>query len=220
MERQQVANAAASNDSGDLLSSHQHPISNSGFIQPQAQTIDSSSSNQQLKHEYSGAYQLPTQQTSNDSYTTYQPSSTQAEVAQHSHLGYSTNLPMKVSSQAGSASSPNESQPNTASDWSGARAHQASYNPTSTYNQISPTYTQLGSSDSSRTIWNNQWAAPASSDTHDAPNLHTLHQPQQQSQRTSYTSDAMSRGATQQATSDQSQYEALQTIDYYNHRVE
>lgn len=216
LERQQLANTSASTETGDnILSSHQHPINNSGFIQPQSQTIDSSANSQQLKHEYSSAYQLPAQQTNSDSYSTYQANSTQAEV--HQHLSYNTDLSMKTASQSGNTSSPNDSQA-TSGDWSNSRAHQ--YNQTSSsYNQISPTYTQLGTTDANRAIWNNQWdPSTTGTDQIESTNLHPLHQ-QAQPQRATYSSDVMQRSTAPQAT-DQAQYESLQTIDYYNHRVE
>lgn len=204
-ERQQLTNTPGVSDGSAMLAAHQHSVNNSGFIQPQSQTLESSSSNQQMN-----TYQLPTQQTSADSYSAYQSNSTTE--SQHQHISsYNSGINMKTS-QVGSGGSPSDQQ--VASDWSNTRAaQQAGYSQPSNYNQISPTYTQLGSTDSSsRTLWN-QWSASNAGAEQLDSNLHSMHQQAQGS----YTTDPMQR-ATQQA--DQAQYDSIQTLDYYNHRVE
>lgn len=209
-ERQLTADTSGvTTNRGNLMTTNQ--IDNSGFIQPQSQTLESTTSgNQQLKHEYQGAYQLPTQQASGDSYGTYQNNSN----GNHQHLNYSSSIDMKAS-QTGTTSSPSEAQ--VAGDWSGGRSQQTSYNQASSYNQVSPTYTQLGATDSSsRALWN-QWPPGTGADQVDT-SLHTMHQ---QPQQANYAADPMQqpRQAAQQQT-DQAQYDNVQTMDYYNHRLE
>lgn len=218
-ERQQLTNTIATTDGGNLINTHHHSHNNSGFIQPQTQTLESTSSNQQLKHDYTGSYQLPSQQTGAESYSTYQGSS--STDGQHQHIGYNSNLNMKVATQASTTASPSESQVNT--DWTSSRpGQQTGYNQATNYNQMSPTYTQLGSSDTtSRNLWN-QWpstgsgAAGGTGTEQLDVNLHTMHQ---QSQQSNYTTTPMQQRPAQQQ-SDQAQYDNLQTMDYYNHRVE
>jgi len=213
-ERQQLTNTAGNRDGSNLITTHQHSLNNSGFIQPQSQTLDSATSQQQMKHEYSSNYQLSSQQVGSDNYNSYQSSSTTD--ASHHHIGYNSTLTMKVGSQPGTANSPTE--PQVSSDWTSSRAtqQQSSYNQNSSYNQISPTYTQLGATESSsRTIWN-QWPTGGPGSDQLDTGIHTMHQ--QQPQQSNYTTDPMQRPAQQ--TSDQAQYDNLQTMEYYNHRVE
>lgn len=208
-ERQQL-----NTEGGNLMSTHQHSHNNPGFVQPQSQTLESTSSNQQLKHDYTGTYQLPTQQASTDTYGTYQ--SNPSNEAQQQHLSYNSNVNMKVSSQVGATSSPTDTQ--VAGDWSSSRVgqQQAGYNQSSNYNQISPTYTQLGATDaSSRSLWS-QWPAGTTGTEQLDTNLHTMHQ--QQAQQSNYT-DPMQQRPAQQPT-DPAQYDNLQSMEYYNHRVE
>lgn len=199
-----------------MMASHPHSLNNSGFIQPPTQTLESTSSNQQLKHDYQSTYQLPAQQSSIDNYSSY-PSNSSNE-AQHQHLSYTTNMSMKVAPQPGITSSPPEAQQVTG-DWSGNRAsqQQSGYNQPSSYNQISPTYTQLGSTDAgSRSLWN-QWSASSGAADQLDTNLHTLHQ--QQQQQTNYATEAMQQRPAQPQT-EQAQYDNLQTMEYYNQRVD
>lgn len=210
-ERQQL-----NTEGGNLISTHQHSHNNSGFIQPQSQTLESTSSNQQLKHEYTGTYQLPSQQASTDNYGTYQ-SNPSNEAQQQQHISYNSNVNMKVSSQAGATSSPTDSQ--VAGDWSSSRVgqQQAAYNQSSNYNQISPTYTQLGTTDaSSRSLWS-QWPAGTTGAEQLDTNLHTMHP--QQTQQSNYTDPMQQRQPSQQPT-EPAQYDNLQSMEYYNHRVE
>lgn len=206
LSERQLSNTTTAEGSG-MMASHLH----SGFIQPQTQTLESTSSNQQMKHY--NTYQLPAQQSSTDSYSTYQSNS--GNETQHQHVSYSSSMSMKVANQAGATSSPPDTQQVTG-DWSSSRngQQQSGYNQASSYNQISPTYTQLDSTDSSsRTLWN-QWPATGSATELDA-NIHSMHQQQPQA---NYTTEAMQQRPAQQT--EQAQYDNLQAMDYYNHRVD
>lgn len=210
-ERQQLTNTAAgtTDESNSIISSHQH----TGFIQPQSQPLESASGNNQMKHEYSGTYQLPSQQSSTDSYSTYQGN------PNDQHLGYSSGMSMKVAVQSGSTSSPTNQQTSGA-EWSGARNTQqqsTGYGQTTNYNPIGTTYTQLGSADQTnpRTIWN-QWSANTTGTEQIDTNLHPMHQ--QTQQQNSYTTNPIQQRPAQQP--EQAQYDNLSNMEYYNHRVE
>lgn len=209
-ERQQITNTTTNTDGTTMLSTHQHSIGNSGYIQPQSQTLESTeSSNQQLKHDYQNAYQLPSQ-SSTDTYSAYQGNAT----SDRAHLSYGASITMKPDS----AGSSTDNQVNT--KWSDSRAtqlQQTAYNQTAGYNQISPTYTQLGESNT-RTLWN-QWPASGTESEQVDTNLHTLHQPQ--AQQGNYSAEPLQqRLSTAQQAADQAQYDNIQTMEYYNHRVE
>lgn len=139
------------------------------------------------------------------SYTTYQ--------SDHQHLSYNSGVPQGTIASGATSSavsgSPSESQ--VAGDWSANRtAPQTGYasQAGASYNQVNPTYTQLGATDSNPTNpWTNQWPSNSGSDQAQQqqidPNLHTL--PQSQA---SYD------------TSQQAAYNNSQTMDFYNQRIE
>lgn len=200
-ERQQLSSGSSNN--GSLLSSNHQitSISNSGFIQPQSQVIETTSSNPQQSKQTdytSGAYQLPSQQTNTDSYGSY---------TGNQHLGYETNVAMK-SSTNDSTTDHHSSGVWPSNRPSAAQQQSTVYNQTSSYNQISPTYTQLESSDSNgRTLWN-QWPT-STSEQIDPAISHQMHQ-QQAQQPANYPAER----------ADQVNFEDIQNIDYYNRRVE
>lgn len=185
-----------------------------GYIQPQSQTLDTNNSNQQQMKQsgYSAsAYQLPTQQTTSDTYDPYTGSS--GGDSRHQHLGYDSNLPIK--------SSTNESVPDQhASLWPGCRSssgqqqQQPVYSQTSSYNQISPTYTQLESGESNnRALWN-QWSSN-NADQLDPTIQHSMHQ-----QQGNYALDPTLQQRRSTQNNDQVNFDNIQNIDYYNRRVE
>uniref|UniRef100_A0A6G1S8Z7 Aryl hydrocarbon receptor nuclear translocator homolog n=1 Tax=Aceria tosichella TaxID=561515 RepID=A0A6G1S8Z7_9ACAR len=204
-ERQQTANTA---DVNVIAANHQ--MSSSGYMQPQAQGLESSASvgQQAIKHDYQGSYQLASQQATSEAYSTYQANS----VRDHQHLSYNPGVPQSAISAGATtsvvSSSPSESQ--VASDWSANRAtQQAGYaqQTATSYNQVNPTYTQLGATDSSsRNLWNGHWTANAESHQTQQldPSLHTL--PHSQAQ--------VSYDITQQSA-----YSNPQTMDFYNQRI-
>jgi aryl hydrocarbon receptor nuclear translocator len=203
-ERQQTTNTAETN-----MITANHQMNSSGYIQPQAQTIDSTASGgqQSMKHEYQSTYQLTAQPTNNDTYNAYQ-----GETARdHQHLSYNSNVSQTAIAAGATTSavsnSPSESQ--VAGDWTSNRtAQQTGYaqQTASGYNQVNPTYTQLGATDSnSRNLWNNQWPAGSNQTQQLDPNLHAL--PQTQAQ-------------VNYDTSQQAAYNNTQRMDFYNQRIE
>lgn len=208
-ERQQLNNTIGSvsgsnTECGNMMSNRQSiSLNNSGFIQPnQSQNLESTSSgNQALKNEYNtpNSYQLPaqSQQTTSDNYSNYQATnSTNSEATPTDHHVVS-------------------------SDWSGsnnpANSQQTSvYNHTSSYNQISPTYTPLESSGdtSNRALWS-QWSAsgPAVGDQAiDASSLHQMQTHHQTGSQVGYMTEATSM----QQRTDQAQYDNIQSMEYYS----
>lgn len=213
-ERQQSAETSGNTNRGGMMTVA-HTIGGSAFIQPQAQTLESTaSSNQQVKHGYQSTYQLPTQQTCGESYNAYQSNPN----SDHQHLNYNSNIDMK-GQQAGATNSPAETQ--VASEWTSGRAQQTNYNQASGYNQVSPTYTQLGGTDSnSRTLWS-QWPVTTGTEQQIDSSIHAMHQQQQQPTQANYTNDQLRQQRQPgQVQTDQTQYDNLQTMDYYNQRLD
>lgn len=208
-ERQQTTNTAEAN----MITSN-HQMTGSGYIQPQTQALESTTSGgpQTMKHEYQGAYQLAGQQASNDAYGAYQTGTAR----DHQHLGYSSQAAISAGATTSAVSnSPSESQV-AGGDWSANRATQQTGYAQQTatgYNQVNPTYTQLGATDSSsRNLWNNQWPANAGADQAQQqqqqldPSLHTL--PQRQAQVNYDTAQQAAYNTNPQA------------MDFYNQRIE
>lgn len=216
-ERQHLV-PGSGNNGGMLTGPHQlSSLNNSGFIQPQSQPLDAASSNQQQmkQSDYStGAYQLPSQQANTDSYGAYNSSGD----ARHQHLEYDSGLAIKDSASDSNTDHGVWSEGRTAATQQQQQQQQSVYNQTSSYNQISPTYTQLESSETNnRALWT-QW--PAGSTDPIDPNLqHQIHQ-QQPQQQTSYSTDQSMQQQRSTQQTDQVGFENIHNIDYYNRRVE
>lgn len=220
-QQQQVANV-------DMSGMMVHPtMDNSSYLQQsQAQCtsapqVTTGNQEQQVKHEYQSTYQLPNQ------------SQSTATGAVGSYASASSSYQTTTTATGGSATAGA-----SATDWStGSRATQqqqtagypqqaaASY-----MHQVGPTYTQLGTTtdSSSRNLWN-QWSASttgtsANTDQIDPATMHSMHhqrQSQTSQQQSSYAADPMQQqqasATTAQHTTDRTQYDNLQNMDYYNH---
>jgi len=221
-QQQQVTNTAI----GGMMA-QQQALDTSNYLQARSQgqsvaTSASAGNQDQVKHEYQSAYQLPPQQqasvsTGADAYpdasASYQTASASA-TNDHQHIGSST------ASTAGS----NEW---TSAGATGTRATQQDNYNSNYSHQVSPTYTQLGptTDTSGRGIWN-QWstgstATPTGTGQQqlDTAAMHPMHQ-QSQTQATNYPRDSLqpqqAAATAQQTESSRNQYENIQTMDYYN----
>lgn len=198
-ERQQATNSA-----GNIASSHS--MISSGY------PVANDANSELMKHEYQSSYQLPTQQASTETYSTYQSNQSR----DHQHLSYDPAPPASTAT----TESPTDSQ--VAGDWSTRAGQQAGYTQGTTYSQANPTYTQLGATDSnSRTIWNNQWPPNSGTDQQIDSGLHSMH-PQQQVpyDPMQQPRDASTTAAATQHQTNQAPYNNLQTMDFYNQRIE
>lgn len=195
----------------------QHPLNNSSIIDHTQQLSNTVTT---PKHDYSDVYQMQqqsqlststNQQEARFSSTGYNYQTGTSNDAQLISYGSST-VPLSSMTLKSNQSASNSPSQQTAA-WSNRQTGATNYGATS-YNQMSPTYTQLNSGPGVRNLWTWQSGISSGQEAINAPA--SVDQVQTHIHQPDYN-EAMQQ---QQQQQEHPQYANIQPMDYYNQRVE